>query len=388
MRKRTWVLAVLFLLPDLSRAAIPRAGTALSGRLSGIRGRVLDLERELIDGARVQAAARFQLKRIKALLELQKQERELSEQRIVELEKTISELEVRRGALLERIRTEQRRIRGALAEIGRSLSEEPRSIHLAERERLEAPRRKVLGNLVDRGLKEIEALRVDMADADKLEAQIGEEKLQLANLLQDIQEQEGILALSQQLQSDLLEKKHAERLSQLENYRRLKSSESEVERLIGEFNARRELEKSVEAERTASRAMTKGLFQTLKGKLPYPVFGKVVSGFGRSFDDRSGLHVFKKGVEINGGKSQPVQAVSAGRVAFAGELPDYGRVVIVDHGEHFYSLCARLGGITKKEGDAVVAGDPLGTTDGTGTPVYFEIRARNVAVNPLQWLSD
>ena len=63
-------------------------------------------------------------------------------------------------------------------------------------------------------------------------------------------------------------------------------------------------------------------------------------------------------------------------------------MTIVDHGEHFYSLCAHLGDLKGKAGDPVAAGDVLGTSDQAGNPVYFEIRARNDAVNPLQWVSN
>jgi septal ring factor EnvC (AmiA/AmiB activator) len=114
----------------------------------------------------------------------------------------------------------------------------------------------------------------------------------------------------------------------------------------------------------------------------------VISSFGRSFDPKSRLYIFKKGIEIASAKSAGVRAVSAGKLAYSGELPEYGRVAIVDHGEHFYSICAHLGELKKKAGESVAAGDLIGLTDESGTPVYFEIRARNVAVNPLQWISN
>jgi septal ring factor EnvC (AmiA/AmiB activator) len=114
----------------------------------------------------------------------------------------------------------------------------------------------------------------------------------------------------------------------------------------------------------------------------------VVSAYGRVYDPRSGLYIFKKGVDISAGKKEPVKAISAGKIAYSGELPDYGRVAIVDHGDHFYSLCAHLGELTKKAGDPVAPGDVVGVTDESGTPLYFEIRARNRPVNPLQWVSN
>ena len=82
-----------------------------------------------------------------------------------------------------------------------------------------------------------------------------------------------MLELNRQLQVDLLKKSHDERLAQLESYSKLKVSESQVETLIGEFNARRELEKSIETERFVNRSMNQGEFERLKGKLGLPVSG-------------------------------------------------------------------------------------------------------------------
>jgi septal ring factor EnvC (AmiA/AmiB activator) len=132
-------------------------------------------------------------------------------------------------------------------------------------------------------------------------------------------------------------------------------------------------------------------FLDLKGHLQLPVPGKIVSQFGRLYDPTSRLYIFKKGVDIapgEGGRKLPVRAVSKGRIAYSGELPDYGRVAIIDHGGHFYTLCAHLGELTRKAGEEVSAGDAIGATGDSGTPVYFEIRSRNVAVNPLQWLAN
>ena len=142
-----------------------------------------------------------------------------------------------------------------------------------------------------------------------------------------------------------------------------------------------------------SKLMEQGEFAQFKGRLQLPLAaGRVVSSFGRAFDPKSRLFIFKKGIDIvppDGGRgATPVHAIFAGKVAYSGELPEYGQVAIIDHGNHFYSLCAHLGRLSRKAGDAVAAGDAIGLTDGSGTPVYFEIRARNVAVNPLQWVAN
>lgn len=360
----------------------------LSSQLDAIRDQVLRLEQGLIQSLRSQKQAQSNVKKIQTLVELQRQERELGKKRLAELEVTVKELESRRTSLNERIREQQKSIHRFLLAMDRSQKGEP--VDSQDRPvELEAPRRRVLADLSDRAFKEIEGLKIDLSDAHRLEARIHEEEQQLAYLFQDLREQEGVLELNRQLQSDLLRKNHEERLSQLENYRKLKGAEAQVEHLITQFNARKELEKANLAERQVHKALSQGLFAQMKGKLPFPVVGgRVVAGFGRAFDPKSHLQIFKKGLDIASGKKEPVHAISAGRVAFSGELPGYGKVTILDHGDHYYSLCAHLGHLNKQAGEAVSAGEVLGRSDDAGTPIYFEIRARNVAVNPLQWVSN
>ena len=377
-----------------AHAAIPgpTAG-ALSERLDSIRNRVQGLEQQLADSLKEKETAKGNLASLRVLIQLQAQEAEIGKQRKEELERTINELDQRKVLLGEKIKLEQKQARESLAAIHRSLNEAPRSIHLAQGEELEAPRRHVMENIVSRNLRELEALRIDLEDANHLESRIVEEKAQLEWLFHDLEERRGILELNRSIQADLLKKRQAERLVQLENYQKLKSSESEVSRLIRDFNARKELERAVEVERAqskASAALSHGgvnSFEHLQGRLPLPVSGaRIVSGFGRSLDPASGLQVFRKGIDLGVPPGSSVQAVHSGKVAFSGEMPGYGRITIVDHGEHFYTLYGRMGALARHEGDLVAAGDSLGSSDPSGGELYFEIRARNIPVNPSGWM--
>ena len=358
--------------------------------LGEVRSQISALEQGLLERRHSQKNARNELKKIQKLLNLQRTERELGKKRMQELESTVTEMESRKDFRTKKMGKPRKSIRSCLVALESShrvSPEDVQSLHFSDSEKLEAPRRKVLANLADHGLKEIETLRADYVDAAKLETRIQEEQQQLAYLFNDLKEQEGVLESNRHLRIDFLKKKQQERITQLENYRRLKNAEAQVENLIGQFNARLELERNEETERLASREMMQGIFSKLKGKLPYPVNGgKVVSNFGKVFDAQSGLYVFKKGIDIEVGMSEPVRAIAAGKIAYSGELPHYGQVVIVDHGDHFYSLCAHLGKVSRKASESVGAGDLLGFTGNLNAPLYFEIRARNVAVNPLQWV--
>jgi septal ring factor EnvC (AmiA/AmiB activator) len=391
-------------------AAPPGAGAVprYAEQLDSIRTRATELEDALIQNQSSQKQAHANLKRLQSLIKLRQEEHDLGRRRLAELEATVVELETRRENLNEKLRLQRDSVRRLLAAIEASLRGAPDGsavsngealapsvdrietfVRAEETEKLEAPRRKLMANLVSHGLKELEMLHVDLEDSDQLGSKIQEEKQQLAYLFQDLDEKESVLELNRQLQAELLHKSHEDRLAQLENYRKLKSSQAQVEQLIQDFNARRELEHSTDTERMVSKMMERGAFAQLKGRLQLPVeSGKVISSFGRAFDPKSKLYIFKKGVDILAGKSQAVRAIFAGKVAYSGDLPEYGQVTIIDHGGHFYSLCAHLGRLDRKAGDPVAAGDSIGLTDDSGTPVYFEIRARNVAVNPLQWVSN
>ena len=360
----------------------------LAERLGILRGQVFSLEQSLLDGAHHVKTARVQLKKIKKLVQLQKEEKKLGEERLKELESTVRALEERKSILNKGLLAEQARVHRLLRTIETSQNLIALQTNGEINEKTEAPRRKVMANLVDHSLKEIHSYKTDLRDSIELEGKIQEEKEQLAYLFQDLREQASVLELNRQLQSDYVKRRSQERISQLENYRKLKTAEAQVEGLIHQFNTRKELQqKAREAEVQIPRSMLNSEFGRMKGKLPFPVASyRLVGGFGRSFDQKSGLYVFKKGVDLSTDFGETVKAIANGRVAYSGQLPNYGQVVIVDHGDHYYSLYGHLGRTIKKSNDSVQRGESLGLTGDSSTPLYFEIRARNVAVNPLQWL--
>jgi septal ring factor EnvC (AmiA/AmiB activator) len=385
------------------RAHFPHAARTMAEQLEEVHGQVLELESSLLGSLKEQGQIQVSIRKIKTLLSLQAQERLLAKARVKELESTVGELELRKTDLNGKLSHEQARARRLLLAI-QSAELKAQSdwswLRNQDSEVFEAPRRRMLSQMVDLSLKAMEAIRVDLADSGRLEAQIQQERAQLAALINEIQEQESILELNRQLHADVLARKHAERISQLENYRRLKKSEVKIESLLSEFSSRRELENIQKIDKSSGRPLSAqaafsnptGAFAVSRGKLQMPLFGgEVISDFGKSKDPKLGLTVFKKGIEIRpkpGGGSQPMKAVFGGKVAFVGVLPEYGKVAILDHGDQFYSLSARLGEVLVQSGDWVPQGSVLGRTDSVGTPVYFEIRAKNVAVNPLQWFSE
>lgn len=132
----------------------------------------------------------------------------------------------------------------------------------------------------------------------------------------------------------------------------------------------------------AAPAALPGGFASSKGRLLFPLAGRSeVRPARREGTDGPGL-------EITGALGAPVRAVFGGRVAFADRYGPYGRLVIVDHGDHYYTVTGNLAALDVKVGDEVSAGERLGTVgdEGRGPMIYFEIRHATQTVTPGPWL--
>jgi septal ring factor EnvC (AmiA/AmiB activator) len=131
-------------------------------------------------------------------------------------------------------------------------------------------------------------------------------------------------------------------------------------------------------------------FASLAGSLAPPVPGRVLRGFGRVLDAEYRTETFRKGVDFAADRGEPVYAVAAGAVRYAGWFAGYGRMVILDHGDGYFTVSGHLEEIDVAVGDALASGDAIGrageTGSLTGPRLYFEIRRGAEALDPAGWL--
>ena len=131
-------------------------------------------------------------------------------------------------------------------------------------------------------------------------------------------------------------------------------------------------------------------FGALKGRLPWPTEGKIVTGFGAQVHPRFGTRTFRNGVDIEAAVGREVLAVHGGHVIYTGWFKGYGNLIIMDHGNDYYTLYAHIADIEAKEGDDVRQGQRIGTVGDTGSlagpRLYFEVRYQGRPQDPEQWL--
>lgn len=123
--------------------------------------------------------------------------------------------------------------------------------------------------------------------------------------------------------------------------------------------------------------------------LPWPVQeGRVVGLFGKQQVPELGTWIIRQGIRVDAPAGSPVRPVKAGRVIFSGPFRSYGSVLIVDHGNAFYTIYGLLGETRRRKGDKVRPGDVLaavGAPSAEGA-FYFEMRQSGDALDPLEWL--
>jgi len=134
-------------------------------------------------------------------------------------------------------------------------------------------------------------------------------------------------------------------------------------------------------------------FAELKGSLPLPVRGKILNPFGPYLQKGDyPIKGYRSGVTIQADVDTQVRAVCDGQVIYAGWFKGYGNIMIIDHGEHYYTLCAPLDQLSKHKGDAVLAGEAIGTYGDivtlSGPGLYFEVRHHGKPLDPALWFKN
>ncbi len=130
-------------------------------------------------------------------------------------------------------------------------------------------------------------------------------------------------------------------------------------------------------------------FAAASGSLDPPVAGRIVSGFGVHRHPDLDVEVHRPGIDIAAPPGAEVRAVASGTVLYADGLSGYGKLLISDHGQRYFTVYGHLSKLEKAVGDRVGRGERIawiGDRAWSGpSRLYFEIRKEGKPVDPAPW---
>jgi len=165
----------------------------------------------------------------------------------------------------------------------------------------------------------------------------------------------------------------------------LKTQSSKLEELVTEIEVKTKYELKVDI------SDLQGDILKNKGRLPYPIKGELISGFGKYKHPRFNAYINNNGIEIGVQADQEVKAAFSGVVLFADWFKGYGKTILVDCGNNVIMVYGHFSEILVHVGQKIPARQVLGKTGESGTSdkptLYFEIRSQGKPENPLNWLA-
>jgi len=224
-------------------------------------------------------------------------------------------------------------------------------------------------------LTTLDDYQATLARLDENERQLRTRAEEAAGLQQTRESRQAELLVERDARKALLAKLDAETEDKALERERLQADRERLESLLAEL------------QRKALKLDGRSFAQS-QGRLPWPIDGRVVHGFGKS---RAAGRMTWNGILIAASEGAQFRAVQGGRIVFADWLRGFGLMTIVDHGSGYMTLYGQAEALTGKVGDAVQAGAVLGRTGRSGgqkeAGLYFEVRHNGRARDPAAWLA-
>jgi len=131
-------------------------------------------------------------------------------------------------------------------------------------------------------------------------------------------------------------------------------------------------------------------FDAYKGLLSWPVKGKILSFFGPHRNKKYAVTNFQSGVNIQAERGEPIRCVADGYTIFSSWFKGFGNMMIIDHGNHYYTVYAHLEEVFKVKGDRVEKNEVIATVGDSGSmmgpALHFEVRHHGKPIDPMQWI--
>ena len=210
-----------------------------------------------------------------------------------------------------------------------------------------------------------------------LEDELMKEKL----LIKESEVVAGELERQKKNQKVLLAEVRSDKQSILEGIREKRKTYDAIIRQINREEANRKV---------STIKIKDSQFASYKGKMSWPVKGKVVSKYGNQLNSALGIWVRNYGIEIEGAEGEDVCAVVAGKVKWVQWQRGMGNLVLLDHGGRYHTVYGHLDVVFVDIGEDVEEGRVIGRIGDrdslSGSILDFEVWNGSESYNPEDWL--
>ena len=128
----------------------------------------------------------------------------------------------------------------------------------------------------------------------------------------------------------------------------------------------------------------------MKGKLPWPIDGNIISKFGTFQNPNLKTITENTGIDIKAKDGTEVRSVFDGIVTTITYIRGYGNTVILDHGSNFYTVYTHVSDVEVEENSYVEARQVIAYVSDSGSlegsKLHFEIWGNREKLNPELWL--
>ncbi len=172
----------------------------------------------------------------------------------------------------------------------------------------------------------------------------------------------------------------------------LEQTARSLQRLLADLERKRRSEADRAIAQGRNPQPYTGGFARGRGQIEWPVRGPVVGHFGPEKHPRFGTTTLNNGVDIQAPAGTSVMSAGKGRVDYVSQdYGTFGAIVVLNHGDGYYTLYGHLSEILVTQGQEVQAGQPVGRVGDSGTSLkgtvlHFEVRKGGQALNPEDWL--
>ena len=229
--------------------------------------------------------------------------------------------------------------------------------------------------------RNIRKLKKAEADIQEKRASLEREKLANAALMRENLQQSEILESRKKSHENLIAGIRRNIETEREKLRLKKLAENEIQSRIAQ---------AVQERKKADIRYETAPFETQRGRLAWPVQGSIVSNYGLYKNPELNTVMENLGIDILAEEKAPVRCVSAGQILSVYWMRCMGNLVLVDHGNGYFTVYGHLEQVNVNSGDQLASGEVLGILGDSkslyGPVLHFQVWKESNHQNPATWL--